>query len=60
MRNRIVFKIETGYKLELLSEETILLLGISKRDIDQNKSSDTINKHLQYYLLLCQINNLVS
>ena len=27
IKNRIVFKIKTGYKLELLSEETIQLLG---------------------------------
>ena len=30
IKNRIVFKIKTGYKLELLSEETMQLLGIRK------------------------------
>ena len=29
-KNRIIFKIKTGYKLELLSKETIQLLGSSK------------------------------
>ena len=31
---RIVFKIKTDYKLELLSSETMQLLGSSKKDID--------------------------
>ena len=31
IKNRIVFKIKTGYKLELLSEETMQLLGSSKK-----------------------------
>ena len=32
--NPIVFKIKTGYKLELLTEETMQLLGSSKKVID--------------------------
>ena len=28
IKNRIVFKIKAGYKLELLSSETMILLGI--------------------------------
>ena len=31
IRNRIVFKMKTGYKLELLTEETMQLLGSSKK-----------------------------
>ena len=31
IKNRIVLKIKTGYKLELLSEETMQLLGSSKK-----------------------------
>ena len=38
IKNRIVFKIKTGYKLELLSEEPMQLLGSSKKGIDQNKN----------------------
>ena len=34
IKNRIIFKIKTGYKLELLSEETMQLLVSSKKDID--------------------------
>ena len=42
MKNRIVFKIKTGYKLELLSEEIMPLLGSSKKDIDQNKNGEIV------------------
>ena len=40
IKNRIVFKIKTGYKLELLSQETMQLLGSSKKDIDKNKDRE--------------------
>ena len=35
IKNRIVFKIKTGYKLELLSPEKMKLLGSSKKDLDK-------------------------
>ena len=82
IENRIVFKIKTGYKLELLTEETMRLLGSSKKVIDKNKNGEIVPrletaevvlvhcnllnnsyqqaKHLKYYLLLCQTNNLVN
>ena len=34
LKNRIIFKIKTGYKIELLSKKTTQLLGSSKKDID--------------------------
>ena len=34
-KNRIAFKIKIGYKLELLTEETMQSLGSSKKDIDR-------------------------
>ena len=37
INNRIVVKIKTGYKLELLSEETMKLLGSTKDIIDSDK-----------------------
>ena len=37
IKNRIVFKIKTGYKLEVLSLETMKLLGSTKKDIDKDK-----------------------
>ena len=42
IKNRIVFKIKTGYKLELLTEKTMQLLGSSKKDIDQNKDGEIV------------------
>ena len=37
IKNRIVFKIKTGYKLELLTKETMQLLGISKKLLIKTK-----------------------
>ena len=42
VNNRIVFKIKSGYKLELLSKETIKLLGSTKDIIDSDKNSENI------------------
>ena len=42
IKSRIVFKIKTGYKLEFLSEETIKLLGSSKKVIDKNKDGEIV------------------
>ena len=42
IKNRIVFKIKTGYKLELLTEETMQLLGSSKQVIDKNKDGEIV------------------
>ena len=40
IKNRIVFKIKTGYKLELLTLETMKLLGSTKEVVDKNKNSE--------------------
>ena len=37
IKNRIVFKIKTGYKLELLSKEKMQLLGSSKKTLIKTK-----------------------
>ena len=37
IKNRIVFKIKTGYELELLTPETMELLGSTKKDVDNEK-----------------------
>ena len=42
IKNRIVFKIKRDYKLELLTEETMQLLGSSKKVIDQDKNSELV------------------
>ena len=38
IKNRIVFKVKTGYKLELLSSETMKLLGSTKKDVDKDNA----------------------
>ena len=42
IKNRVVFKIKLGYKLELLSLETIKLLGSTKNDVDQDKDGENV------------------
>ena len=44
IKNRIVFKIKTGYKLELLTPETMKLLGSTKKDVDSDKNSENVLK----------------
>ena len=42
IKNRIVFKIKTGYKLELLTKETMQLLGSEEKDVDKNKNGELV------------------
>ena len=44
INNRIVFKIKSGYKLELLSKETMELLGNTKDTTDADKNSENVPK----------------
>ena len=44
IKNRIVFKIKTGYKLELLTPETMRLLESTKKDINAGKNSENVPK----------------
>ena len=44
IKNRIVFRIKTGYKLELLSPETIKIITKYKKDIDQDKDGEYVPK----------------
>ena len=44
IKNRIVFKIKTGYKLELLTLETMKLLGSTKKDVDKDKNGENVPK----------------
>ena len=43
-KNKIIFEIKTGYKLGLLSPETMKLLGSTKKDIDQDKDGENLPK----------------
>ena len=44
IKNRIVFKIKTGYELELLTPETMRLLGSTKKDVDADKNRENVPK----------------
>ena len=44
IKNRIVFKIKMGYKIELLTPETMRLLGSTKKDVDSDKNSENVAK----------------
>ena len=57
--NRIVFKIKTGYKLELLSKKTMKLLGSTSNIIDKDKNSDTVPKleNVEVVLVHCNLVN---
>ena len=57
--NRIVFKIKTGYKLELLSEETMKVLGSKSRIIDADKNSENVPtlENVEVVLVHCNLVN---
>ena len=44
IKNRIVFKIKTGYKLELLTPATVKLLESTKKDVDKDKDGEIASK----------------
>ena len=54
IKNRIVFKIKTGYKLELLTPETIKLLGSTKKDVHKNTDGEIVPK-LEVVLVHCNL-----
>ena len=59
INNRIVFKIKTGYKLELLSKETTNLLGSTKGTVDLDKNSENVPKlgNVEVILVHCNLVN---
>ena len=56
INNRIDFKIKSGYKLELLSKETMTLLGSSVNIIGGDKNSELVPKLESVYLVLVHCN----
>ena len=56
INNRIVFKIKTGYKLELLSKETMKLLGSTKDIIDSDKNSENVPRLENIEVVLVHFN----
>ena len=59
INNRIVFKIKSRYKLELLSKETMKLLGSTKDTNDADKNSDNVSKfeNVEVVLVHCNLVN---
>ena len=57
--NRTVFKIKLGYKLELLSKETMTLLGSSSNVIDKDKDNEQVPKleTVEVVLVHCNLVN---
>ena len=57
--NRIVFKIKTGYKLELLSKETMKLLGSTSNIINADKNSENVLRleNVEVVLVHCNLVN---
>ena len=54
--NRIVFKIKTGYKLKLLSKETMRLLGSTKDTTDADKNSENVPRLENFEVVLVHCN----
>ena len=59
INNRIVFEIKRGYKLELLSKETMELLGSTSSIIDANKNSENVPRleNVEVVLVHCNLVN---
>ena len=56
INNRIIFKIKSGYKLELLSKETMKLLGSTTNSIDKDKDGDLVPRIESVHLVLVHCN----
>ena len=56
IKNRIVFRIKTGCKLELLTPETMKFLGITKKDVDKDKDGEIVPKLESVEFVLVQSN----
>ena len=55
-KRRIVFKVKTGYKLELLSSETMELLWSTETDIDKDKNGEDVPKRESVEVVLVHCN----
>ena len=57
IKNRIIFKIKNGYKLELLTPETMRLLGSTKKDVDKDKNGEIVPKleSVEVVLVHCNV-----
>ena len=59
IKNRIIFKVKPGYKLEMLSPETMKLLGSTKKDVDKDKNGEDVLKleSVEVVLVHCNLVN---
>ena len=56
VKNRIVFKIKNGCKLELLTPEAMKLLGSTKKDVDKKKVGEIVPKLESFEVVLVHCN----
>ena len=59
IKNRIIFKVKTGYKLEFLSPETMKLLGSTEKNVDKDKNGEDVPKieSVEVVLVYCNLVN---
>ena len=57
IKNRIIFKIKNGSKLELLTSETMKLLGNTKKVVHKNKNGENVPKleSIEVVLVHCNL-----
>ena len=55
IKNRIVFKIKTAYKLELLTPKTMKLLGSTKKDADKGGENVPKLESVEVVLVHCNL-----
>ena len=57
IKNKIVFKVKADYKLELLTPETMKLLGSTKKDLDAKKNREIVPKleSVEGFLVHCNL-----
>ena len=57
IKNIIVFRIRTGYRLELLTPETMKLLGSTKKNVISDKNSENLPKleSVEVVLVACNL-----
>ena len=59
IKNRLIFKVKTGFKLELLSPETMKWLGSTSKDADKDKNGKDALKleFVEVVLVYCYLAN---
>ena len=57
IKNRLVFKIKTDYKLELLTPETMKFFGSTTKDVNSDKNSENVPKleSVEVALVYCNL-----